>query len=97
MGVGNRRLDHPPNNQQLTLMANIWTKENVRGFCFTWALPDGAWLETKPFAVTVNGKATTKTERNWFSFQQIKKILGEGEFARLYRKHGIFTGCWITV
>jgi len=72
---------------------NLWRKENIKRFCFTYALMGGAWLETKAF-LTSNGY---ETERNWFSEGQIESLLGEGEFGRLVRKHGWMTGCWIDV
>jgi hypothetical protein len=72
---------------------NIWKKENVARFNFTYALDGGAWLETKAF-LTSDGY---KSDKEWFSAGMVEKILGEGEFARLRAKQGLWTGLWIKV
>lgn len=57
-------------------------KDTVK-FCFTWALPGGAWLED------------SKGERNWFSARLIDKELGQGFFEHNVKRQGWMTGCWI--
>lgn len=56
---------------------------NIRKFCFTYALPDGAWLED------ANGY------RNWEHASSIIKHKGAEWYRANIRAHGWMTGCWI--
>jgi hypothetical protein len=58
---------------------------NIKKFCFTWAMPDGAWLE--------DGQGN----RDWFSYSMIVSKLGSLWWDRQYKKHGWMTGCWVEV
>jgi hypothetical protein len=60
-----------------------WSK--ITRFCFTYAMPDGAWLED------------ASGYRNWESFATIQKQLGQLWIDAQLRKTGWMTGCWITV
>ncbi len=60
-----------------------WNK--ITRFCFTWAMPGGAWLED------------ADGHRNWFSSAEIFRKLGELWWDRQIRKTGWMTGCWIDV
>lgn len=52
-------------------------------FCFTYALPGGAWLR---FANGVH---------DWFSFAHIRHFLGQAWIDAQMRKTGWMTGCEI--
>jgi len=60
-----------------------WT--SIKNFCFTYAIPGGAWLED------------LKGNRNWFSFAEIEKQLGRVWLDRQLQRQGWMTGCWIAV
>lgn len=76
-------------------VTGIWNRQNVARFNFTWALPGGAWLETRKMFISDKGEKIS--DREWFSASVINEIMGEGEFMRLVKKQGFFTGCWIDV
>ncbi len=56
---------------------------DIKRFNFTWAILGGAWLE--------DGSGN----RNWCSFTQIAKYLGE--IWLQMKAQGWMTGCWINV
>lgn len=56
---------------------------NIKRFNFTYAIPDGAWLED------------TSGYQNWEHYNSIAKHMGKEWFDVQLRKQGIFTGCWI--
>lgn len=60
-----------------------WNK--ISRFCFTYAIPGGAWLED------------SAGRRDWYSFATIKVQLGQQWIDRQMRKTGWMTGCWIEV
>lgn len=60
-----------------------WT--SIKNFCFTYAIPGGAWLED------------LKGNRNWFPFSEIEKQLGRIWLDRQLQRQGWMTGCWIAV
>lgn len=59
--------------------------KSITRFCFTWAIPDGAWLED------------SSGYRNWYSFVSIQGKLGQLWIDRQMQKTGWATGCWIDV
>ena len=56
---------------------------NIVKFCFTYALPDGAWLQD------ANGC------RTWAHASEIVRNKGQDWYTRNVKAHGMFTGCWI--
>ena len=54
-------------------------------FCFTWALPGGAWIEYDD------------GERQWVGATSLDSAYGHGWFERQCKRHGWMTGCWIEV
>lgn len=65
----------------------------IARFNFTWAMPDGAWLETPP-TLTSDGM---KSHRDWFPFSAIRHTKGQEWIDRQLQRQGWMTGCWIDV
>lgn len=57
----------------------------IKRFCFTWAIPGGAWLED------------TSGYVNWCPYAEIERNLGRLWWDAQIRKTGWMTGCWIDV
>lgn len=57
----------------------------IKRFCFTWAIPGGAWIEDDKGYV------------NWESYTTIEKHLGKLWWDKQISKTGWMTGCWIDV
>jgi len=57
----------------------------IKRFCFTWAINGGAWLED------------STGYRNWESYSTIQKHLGSLWWDKQIKKTGWMTGCWIDV
>lgn len=74
-------------------LPELFTKLGVARFNFTYAMPDGAWLET-PATRTSDGM---KTHREWVSFIHIRHSLGQQWLDRQLQRQGWMTGCWIDV
>ena len=55
----------------------------IKRFCFTYAIDGGAWIED----ATGN--------RDWVCFKIIREKLGQLWIDRQMRKTGWMTGCWI--
>lgn len=59
------------------------SKAKHQRFCFTYALPGGAWIEDE------------RGERNWFSFDMLNSWYGESTVRAWVKRHGWMTGCWV--
>jgi hypothetical protein len=59
--------------------------QTIKKFCFTYAIPGGAWLED------------ASGYRNWESETTIVKHLGAAWYRQQIARHGMFTGCWIDI
>lgn len=57
----------------------------ITGFCFTYAIPGGAWIED------------AHGYRDWRSYSEIINQLGEVWWDARMRQTGWMTGCWVQV
>lgn len=56
----------------------------IKRFNFTYAIPDGAWLEDDKGYV------------NWHAYKEIVTHLGSVWWERMRQKQGWMTGCWVS-
>lgn len=65
--------------------------DNVKRFNFTYAMPDGAWIESGKYQTSDGMKSCVE----WFTFSEITKHLGGLWLDAQLKAQGWMTGCTI--